>query len=161
MIKLLRKVVLAGALATLAVSYAPDVSAQYLRIGGPDNARTFKLSDNPKIYFNADGLTVTDNSTSVDFSYAQIGRIEFKQGQPTESSVSTPVDTELQVCRQGDSFTFGSDAMVSVYSCQGALVSKCEMKAGVPLSLAHLDNGIYVMLVTDSNNKTKTLKIRK
>ncbi len=161
MTKLLRIVASAGVLTTLAASYAPDVSAQYLRIGGPDNAKTFKLADNPKIYFKANGLTVTDDVTSVDFSYAQIGKLEFKNGQPTESSVNSPVDTELQVSRNGDSFLFGSNAEVSVFSCQGALVSKCAVTAGSELSISHLNSGIYVMLLTDSNNKTKTLKIRK
>lgn len=141
---------------------APDVSAQYLQIGEADFTKTFKLSQNPRINFNAGGgITVVDAGQSVDFAFGQIGKIKFMQGDPATGGIMMPEAVDVSVRRQGNLFLFGDDATAVVYSMTGVRILESKVSANSPLDISSLGRGVYLMSVADGNNKSFTIKFYK
>ena len=146
---------------TLSLGFAHEVSAQYLQIGEADFAKTFRLSQNPRINFNADGITVIDGEQSVDFAFGRIGKIQFMQGEPSTDGIALPAMADVEVSRAGDRFIFSEDAVAAVFSMTGVRVMESKVSADAPLDISLLGHGIYLMSVTGINNKSFTIKFYK
>ncbi len=143
----------------LSPGFVPEASAQYLQIGEADFTKTFKLSQNPRINFNAaGGITVVDGEQSVDFAFAQI---KFMQGDPATGGIVLPASADVSVSRDGDRFVFSDAASATVYSMTGVKIMESDVSADSPLDISSLGRGIYLMSVAGRNNKSFTVKFYK
>ena len=146
----------------LSPGFVPEASAQYLQIGEADFTKTFKLSQNPRINFNAaGGITVVDGEQSVDFAFAQIGKIKFMQGDPATGGIALPASADVSVSRDGDRFVFSDAASAAVYSMTGVKIMESDVSADSPLDISSLGRAIYLMSVAGRNNKSFTVKFYK
>lgn len=148
-------------LALCAAIGSPSVSAQYLAVGVEPSMSYFKLSGNPVIRLTETGISVTDDEKDapVEFSFAQIGKISFKNGEPPSSSIIRMSREPSAVVRHGDLFVFSGlegEHVASIHSIDGRLVLNGRVSSDVPLSVASLQRGIYVLVV--NNTKTKFIK---
>ena len=146
-----------------AISIGTTRANDYLYVYAPNGAvQTFALNDLQKMTFTeqAVNLHLTNSSTSSLF-YDNVSVITF---EAKETSAIPEIVSDLKVYRNGEGAVVINSTeeinAVYLYNMQGALLQQlapATTSANLPLSA--LPAGLYLVRVTDKNNKTTTHKI--